>query len=155
MTKSKTEPQTSARVRYAIRETLGLVVMAVALFGSAGRLDWWAAWAVLAVMAAWIAATASNTFFSQVVRIQTERGHTVATGSPYHHVRHPAYAGAILYEQAVPVLLASWPALIVSSLNALLLILRTALEDRTLQGELTGYQEYVREVRYRLIPGIW
>lgn len=45
-------------IRYAIRETLGLVVMAVALFWSAGRLDWWPAWAVLAVMASWIVATA-------------------------------------------------------------------------------------------------
>jgi hypothetical protein len=44
--------------RYAIRETMGIVVMGVALFWSAGRLDWWPAWAAIAVMAAWIAATA-------------------------------------------------------------------------------------------------
>jgi hypothetical protein len=44
--------------RYAVRETMGLVVMAIALFWSAGRIDWWAAWAALAVMAAWIIATA-------------------------------------------------------------------------------------------------
>jgi hypothetical protein len=44
--------------RYAIRETMGLVVMGVALFWSAGRIDWWPAWASLAVMLAWIAATA-------------------------------------------------------------------------------------------------
>jgi protein-S-isoprenylcysteine O-methyltransferase Ste14 len=100
-------------------------------------------------------ATASNAFFSQIVRIQFERGHTVATGGPYHYVRHPAYVGAILYELAVPILLASWWALIVSGLNAILLILRTALEDRTLQAELTGYDEYARQVRYRLLPGIW
>ena len=34
-------------VRYAIRETLGIVVMAVALFWSAGRIDWRSAWATL------------------------------------------------------------------------------------------------------------
>jgi len=45
-------------VRYAIRETLGLLVMGAALFWSAGRIDWWPAWAALAVMAAWIVATA-------------------------------------------------------------------------------------------------
>jgi protein-S-isoprenylcysteine O-methyltransferase Ste14 len=40
-------------------------------------------------------------------------------------------------------------------LNAVLLILRTALEDRTLQAELAGYVEYGRHVRYRLLQGIW
>ncbi|MGB4978268.1 MAG: isoprenylcysteine carboxylmethyltransferase family protein, partial [Anaerolineae bacterium] len=61
----------------------------------------------------------------------------------------------ILFELAVPVLLASWPALIISGLSVLLLILRTALEDRTLQVELIGYAGYARQVRYRLLPGIW
>jgi protein-S-isoprenylcysteine O-methyltransferase Ste14 len=220
--------------RYVIRETMGIVVMGVALFWSAGQIDWWPAWASIAVMLAWITATAivilrfnpdllaerlrprqgakpwdtaimsilglaqlgryivagldqrdgwtggfplapqiaalavcalgyalvvwataANAFFSQIVRIQPERGHTVATGGPYHYVRHPAYAGAILYELAVPVLLASWWALIPSGLNAILLILRTALEDRTLQAELAGYAGYARQVRHRLLPGVW
>jgi protein-S-isoprenylcysteine O-methyltransferase Ste14 len=72
-------------------------------------------------------ATASNAFFSQIVRIQSERGHTVATGGPYRYVRHPAYLGAILYELAVPVLLGSWWAFIASGLGVILLILRTVL----------------------------
>lgn len=221
-------------VRYAIRETLGIVVMGVALFWSAGQIDWWPAWAAIAVMLAWILATAivifrfypallaerlgprkgarpwdtvivsilglvqlvryivagldhrygwtggfplaaqiaaltlcvlgyalvvwataSNAFFSQIVRIQSERGHTVATGGPYRCVRHPAYVGAIVYELAVSVLLASWWAGIASGLNAILLILRTVLEDRTLQGELAGNVDYARQVRHRLLPGIW
>ena len=100
-------------------------------------------------------ATAANPFFSRIMRIQSERGHTVVTGGPYRHVRHPAYAGTMLYELAVPFLLASWPALIVSVLSAALLILRTALEDRTLQAELPGYVEYARHTRYRLFPGLW
>lgn len=221
-------------VRYAIRETVGIVGMGVALFWSAGQIDWWPAWASLAVMLAWILATAivifrvnpdllaermgpregakpwdtaimsllgltqlvryiiagldqrygwtggiplaaqiaaltvcalgyalvvwataSNAFFSQIVRIQSERGQTVVTGGPYHYVRHPAYFGAILYELAVPILLASWWALIVSGLSTILLILRTALEDRSLQAELAGYVDYARQVRHRLLPGIW
>jgi len=56
---------------------------------------------------------------------------------------------------AVPVLLASWWALVASGVSATLLILRTALEDRTLQAELPGYVDYSRQVRYRLLPGIW
>ena len=45
--------------------------------------------------------------------------------------------------------------MIPSALGAALLILRTGLEDRTLQAELTGYAEYARRVRYRLLPGVW
>jgi protein-S-isoprenylcysteine O-methyltransferase Ste14 len=226
---------TKLSARYAIRETMGIVVMGVALFWSAGRIDWWPAWASVTVMSAWIAATAiivlffnpdllaerlgprkgakpwdtaiimgtlgliqlaryslagldqrygwtggfppaaqvsaltvcalgyalvvwataSNPFFSQIVRIQSERGHVVIAGGPYLYVRHPAYAGAILYEAAVSVLLASWWALIASGLNVFLLILRTALEDRTLEAELGGYIDYARRVRYRLLPGVW
>ena len=220
--------------RYAVRETMSLVGMGVALFWSAGRIDWWPAWASLAVMLAWLMATAiiifrlnpallaermgprkgakpwdtaivssvglvqlvryivagldqrygwtggfpvaaqiaaltmcvlgyalfvwatvSNAFFSEIVRIQSEREHVVITGGPYHYVRHPAYCGAIVYELTVPILLASWWALIVSGLSTILLILRTTLEDRTLQAELTGYADYARQVRYRLLPGIW
>jgi protein-S-isoprenylcysteine O-methyltransferase Ste14 len=220
--------------RYAVRETMGVVVMGVALFWSAGRINWWPAWAALAVMAAWVAATgyvilrfnpalfaerlgprkgaktwdtaimsvvgilqlaryivagldqrygwtgdfplalqiaalilsapgygmvvwatASNAFFSQIVRVQRERDHKVVSSGPYRYMRHPAYAGAILYELAVPLLLASWWALLISSLSAALLILRTFLEDRTLQTELPGYEDYSRQVPFRLLPGLW
>jgi protein-S-isoprenylcysteine O-methyltransferase Ste14 len=46
-------------------------------------------------------------------------------------------------------------ALIPGGLNALLIVIRTALEDRTLNEELDGYREYVGQVRYRLLPGVW
>jgi len=219
---------------YILDEILGIVGMGVALFWSAGRIDWWPAWAAIAVWLAWFTATdililhfnpdlmaerlappkgaktwdrailsilrltqlvryilagldqrygwtggfplaaqiaaltvcvlsyallawamASNTFFSQIVRIQSDRGHAVATDGPYRYVRHPAYIGMILFELAMSTLLASWWALIAGGLCAILLILRTSLEDRTLQTELTGYLDYARQVRYRLLPGIW
>jgi len=70
-------------------------------------------------------------------------------------VRHPGYAGLILFEFAISTLLASWWAIVAGGICALLIILRTALEDRTLQAELTGYTDYARQVRYRLLPGIW
>lgn len=100
-------------------------------------------------------ATAANAFFSQIVRIQKERGHTVASGGPYRFVRHPGYVGTILFELAAPVMLGSWWALIPGGLSALLIVVRTALEDKTLQEELDGYKEYTQRVRYRLLPGIW
>ena len=100
-------------------------------------------------------AMASNTFFSQIVRIQSDRGHAVAAAGPYRYVRHPGYAGMVLFELAISTLLASWWAIVAGGFCAILLILRTALEDRTLQAELTGYVDYARQVRYRLLPGIW
>ena len=220
--------------RYFFRETVGIVLMGVALLWPAGRVGWWPAWALLIVMAAWVAATATvilrtnpdllaerlgprpgakswdtaimsvvgllglarlilagfdqrygwtggfplaaqiaalvlaalgyalgvwatgrNAYFSQIVRVQSERSHAVATGGPYRYVRHPAYTGTIVFELAVPVLLASWWALVPGMLNAILWVIRTALEDRTLQAELEGYTDYARQVHYRLLPGVW
>lgn len=100
-------------------------------------------------------AMASNLFFSQIVRVQADRGHAVATQGPYRYVRHPGYVGLILFEFGISTVLASWWAIVAGGVCAILIILRTALEDRTLQAELTGYVEYARHVRYRLLPGIW
>ena len=100
-------------------------------------------------------AMASNAFFSVTVRIQEERGHTVATGGPYRYVRHPGYVGAILFQVATPVLLGSLWALIPAGLSAPAYVVRTALEDRTLREELPGYAEYAQQTRYRLLPGVW
>jgi protein-S-isoprenylcysteine O-methyltransferase Ste14 len=220
--------------RWIMRETMGIVMLAVMLFLAAGTLNWIAGWAMVIVMAGWVIATAivviprypellaertgpkkgaktwdtallglygvammimwivagldvryswsseigrtaqigamlivigayalvvwatgTNAFFSQVVRIQTERGHTVVSAGPYQYVRHPAYVGMILVVIGAPIMLGSWWALIPGILSALVVIVRTALEDRTLQAELPGYAEYAQHTRYRLIPGIW
>jgi protein-S-isoprenylcysteine O-methyltransferase Ste14 len=100
-------------------------------------------------------ATGSNALFSQIVRIQKERGHAVATGGPYRFVRHPSYVGTILVELATPIMLGSWWALIPGALDAILFVIRTSLEDKTLRRELDGYQEYADRVWYRLLPGVW
>jgi protein-S-isoprenylcysteine O-methyltransferase Ste14 len=219
---------------YFLREFLSLAGMGVALFWTAGRIDWWPAWGSLFVMIAWMVATAviifrynpgllaermgtrkgsqsldalivsvmglttlaryivaglderngwsgefspavqwtgfalclagyalftwataSNAFFSQVVRLQTEREHRVVNTGPYHFVRHPAYLGASVYELAVAFLYGSWWALLVGVLDVVLLVIRTRLEDNLLQKELAGYSAYAMQVRYRLLPGIW
>jgi protein-S-isoprenylcysteine O-methyltransferase Ste14 len=100
-------------------------------------------------------AMVSNAYFSEVVRIQTERDHAVATGGPYRVVRHPGYTGAILGFVGMPLLLGSWWALIPAALAVGGYVLRTVLEDRTLQRELEGYRAYADRVRYRLVPGVW
>ncbi len=100
-------------------------------------------------------ATATNAYFSLNVRIQKERGHTVVTGGPYRFFRHPGYVGSILAYLGTPILLGSSWAILLGIVTAVLMIARTALEDKTLQAELPGYPEYARRVRYRLLPGIW
>jgi protein-S-isoprenylcysteine O-methyltransferase Ste14 len=100
-------------------------------------------------------ASRANTFLASTVRIQDERGHAVVSTGPYAFIRHPMYAGMILYDACVPLLLGSWVALAVSAVMITLVILRTALEDRTLQAELPGYREYAERVRFRLLPGMW
>jgi protein-S-isoprenylcysteine O-methyltransferase Ste14 len=97
----------------------------------------------------------TNAYFSTAVRIQNDRGQTVCRTGPYQVVRHPGYAGFILQSLGTPILLGSWWALIPGLTAAALIIIRTSLEDRMLQAELTGYREFVRKVRYRLVPGIW
>src|SRR5512137_1932555 len=220
--------------RWAVRETMGIVMLAAMLFLAAGTVNWIAGWAMVIVMAGWVAATAIvviprypellaermgpkkgaktwdtallglygvammimwivagldwrnhwssvigpvaqigalliviagyglvvwatgvNAFFSQVVRIQSERGHTVVSSGPYRNVRHPAYVGMILLVLGAPIMLGSWWALIPGVICAVLMIVRTALEDRTLQAELPGYSEFTQRTRYRLLPGVW
>jgi protein-S-isoprenylcysteine O-methyltransferase Ste14 len=219
---------------HLLNDFLGLLGMAIALFWSAGRLDWWPAWAAILVWIVWfgsmdifvlfknprlmeerlhppkdakawdraimssvrliqlaryilagldvrygwttgfpvwaqiagllacapanilfIRAMISNPFFSQLVRLQEDQGHSVATGGPYRFVRHPGYAAMLLFELGLSVLFGSWPSILTGVVAAVLFVLRTALEDRTLQAELPGYREYATQVRYRLIPGIW
>jgi protein-S-isoprenylcysteine O-methyltransferase Ste14 len=219
---------------YILDQILSLVGVGVALFWSAGRIDWGAAWAAIGVWVVWFIATdilllrfnpglmaerlsppkgakrwdrailsllrltqlaryivagldqrygwagsfslaaqigawmvcvlsyalvawamTSNPFFSQIVRIQTDRGQAVSKQGPYRTVRHPAYAGMIVFEPAMSILLDSWWALIPAGLCSILIIVRTALEDRTLLAELAGYGNYARQVRYRLLPGVW
>ncbi len=97
----------------------------------------------------------ANPFYGRYVRIQTERGHTVVTTGPYRFVRHPAYAGLIVFMLASALALESLWALIPACMVALVLVIRTALEDRTLLADLPGYAEYAQRTRFRLLPGIW
>ncbi len=96
-----------------------------------------------------------NRFFSGMVRIQADRNHQVVSAGPYRWMRHPGYAGALWSYLATPLFLDSWWAFLPVLLLAIVLVIRTNLEDRTLQDELEGYREYTRRVRYRLLPGVW
>ena len=147
---------------------LAALYLPVAMYVVAGldqRYGWTAAmspglqWAGVVVtalsMALFVWSIAANEFFSGMVRIQEDRGHQVVTGGPYRFVRHPGYVGAILHGVAAPILFGSLWALIPGVLVVAVMIVRTALEDRTLHEELPGYAEYAEQTRYRLLPGVW
>jgi len=96
-----------------------------------------------------------NRFFSGVVRIQAERDQQVVNTGPYRWVRHPGYAGALLANIATPLFLDSVWAYLPVIFTMIVMVIRTSLEDQALQQKLAGYREYVQQVRYRLLPGIW
>ncbi len=147
---------------------LAAVVAPLALLIVAGldrRFGWTPPFAPVVPLAAFAAlvagyglvlrAMACNTFFSASVRIQSERGHRVVDTGPYGVVRHPGYAGAIVADLALALVLGSLWALLPAVIAVALLIVRTVLEDRMLQAELDGYRDYARRVPYRLVPGLW
>jgi len=105
------------------------------------------------VLFAW--AMVANAKFSTVVRIGEDGSHPVAMNGPYRIVRHPGYLGACFQSLGLPLLFGSWWAFIVAGLAIVFLIIRTMLEDNTLQEELPGYHQLVSQTRYRLIPGVW
>ncbi len=79
----------------------------------------------------------------------------VCDSGPYRIVRHPGYAGNILALPGIVLALGSVWTIIPVIVALIIAVIRTALEDKTLQEELPGYRDYVRRVRYRLIPGVF
>jgi protein-S-isoprenylcysteine O-methyltransferase Ste14 len=97
----------------------------------------------------------NNKHFEPTVRIQKERDHKVVTSGPYGIIRHPGYLAGILFAIAIPLLIGSLFSFVGVGIYSFLMIVRTWLEDKTLQEELEGYKEYSNHTRYRLFPGIW
>jgi protein-S-isoprenylcysteine O-methyltransferase Ste14 len=96
-----------------------------------------------------------NAFFSATLNIQTERGHRVCETGPYRIVRHPGYLGMLASLLAFPLVVNSYWAFVPVSVGALLLVVRTILEDRFLIEQLPGYGDYANRTRRRLLPGVF
>ena len=96
-----------------------------------------------------------NTFLSPLARIQTERGHRVVSTGVYGLVRHPMYLGAILMFVGGPLVTGAASALAVGVALSLLLAVRIVEEEKMLAMALSGYDDYRRRVRYRLLPFVW
>ena len=96
-----------------------------------------------------------NTYASQLVRIQTERGQHVIDTGVYGFVRHPMYLGASLAFIGGALLLGSVCGLLVALAEIMLIVLRIFGEEKLLGRDLEGYGAYREKVRYRLIPHVW
>jgi protein-S-isoprenylcysteine O-methyltransferase Ste14 len=96
-----------------------------------------------------------NAYLALVVKLQEERGQRVVSTGPYRYVRHPLYASMFLFFPAAALLLDSWWGLLPCAVLLGLLAWRIPLEERVLENGLAGYDEYERNVRYRLIPYVW
>lgn len=128
-------------------------------FGWTKDFSTWLNWVGILIIACGYAfavwALVENRFFSGVVRIQTDRDHSVCQTGPYRLIRHPGYSGNLLPLFGIVLGLNSVWTLIPALIALIIILLRTALEDKTLREELPGYREYAQKVRYRLLPGIW
>ncbi len=96
-----------------------------------------------------------NPHFEKEVRIQVDRNHQVIAAGPYRHIRHPGYLGSLLGFVSFPFILGSAFAFIGVIFAIAGTVVRTHLEDRTLDKELVGYYQYRESVPYRLIPFVW
>ncbi len=142
----------------------GMYILPFVMGLDVGRYHWsnlglWATVLGLVVFSfGWILLTWAmlvNPHFETTVRIQIDRHHHVIMTGPYAVVRHPGYVGACLWALGSPLIVGSAYGLIPAGITVGLLVLRTYLEDKTLQAELPGYVDYAQRVRYRLLPGIW
>lgn len=111
---------------------------------------------IVAAFAGWIAVLRANSFAATQIRLQPDRGQSVITTGPYAVVRHPMYAYVLLLMIGAPLLLGSlWGLLLGFVLFVPLLALRIRGEEAMLMAGLSGYPDYARTVRSRLIPGVW
>lgn len=97
----------------------------------------------------------SNPFFESTACIQKDRGHITISKGPYKIIRHPGYSSELLSHIACPLLIGSIVGFLPMILAIVVTLVRTWMEDRTLYVELTGYKEYVKNVKYRIFPFIW
>ena len=79
----------------------------------------------------------------------------LVTEGPYHWLRHPMYAGAILLLLFAPLALGSWLALPFPLPLIAVVAIRAVEEEKFLCSNLAGYADYCQKVRYRLVPYIW
>ncbi len=119
------------------------------LVSSLGLFSFLAGWLIVFL------ALRENVFAAPVVKLQEERAQRVVDSGVYGVVRHPMYAGGILFIFGIPLWLESYAGVLLSLVPIGTLVLRIFLEEQFLKRQLKGYEAYMKRVRYRLIPFLW
>ena len=96
-----------------------------------------------------------NSFLSPLARVQKERGQKVISTGPYSLIRHPMYLAFLPFMVGTPLMLGSWFGAAFGALFMILPARRAVLEERMLVESLDGYADYMKKVRFRLIPHVW
>ena len=102
-----------------------------------------------------VKAMLENTFLESTARLQADRNQTVIQTGPYSVVRHPTYSAVLLWCIAVFCIFPSAEVMLLASSVAVVIIIRTELEDEMLKKGLEGYKEYSEKVKFRLVPFLW
>ena len=97
----------------------------------------------------------ANTFATTQVRVQAERAQTVIDSGPYRYVRHPMYAGMVLFVIGTALMLGSLWGLAATPLLFVMLGLRIRGEEQVLKQDLAGYADYMTRTPWRIVPGVW
>lgn len=145
-----------------IRLTIIAWVVAPAIAGFDHRFGWsqmspWLTWLgaamFIAGQAGFVWVFRSNTYARATVEVS--EGQTLAETGPYALMRHPMYTVMLWMSVAMTLILGSWWTLIPAALTVPLLAWRLLDEEKMMVEELPGYPEYMRKVRFRLVPGVW
>ena len=94
-----------------------------------------------------------NTYLSRTIEVQ-ENQKVIDTGL-YGIVRHPMYFATLILFLSIPLVLGSLVSFFVFLAYPVIIVLRIKNEEQVLLRELEGYDEYMKKVKYRLIPYIW
>jgi protein-S-isoprenylcysteine O-methyltransferase Ste14 len=87
--------------------------------------------------------------------ITVEDGQPLVSSGLYRLVRHPLYVGALIMMVGTPLALGSYWGLVAIIPGLLALAVRIEDEERMLLDDLDGYEQYMKDVRYRLVPYVW
>ncbi len=94
-----------------------------------------------------------NTYLSRTIEVQ-ENQKVIDTGL-YSIVRHPMYFATLLLFLSMPLILGSIYSFLIFLAYPFIIAKRIRNEEKFLESQLIGYKDYMKRVKYRLIPFIW
>ena len=94
-----------------------------------------------------------NKYLSRTIKVQ--EGQKVIDTGLYGVVRHPMYSATLFLFMSMPLVLGSLFSFLIFLAYPIIISIRIKNEEKLLETELTGYAEYKKKVKCKLIPFIW